>query len=250
MTSRQGGGWQGLARVVRVGELSLEDSGRLLERVIRDGSVGEADLTGASELCERLGRLPVAIDQAGAFIAQNGSSPARYLALLERHGAGLFEHAAVGADPQRTVARIWRTTFDRLGEDPLAVQMLRVLAWLAPTGTRRHTGDPLTHGAALNLLAAYHLVTLLPGSISVYPLVQEISRTPSEGDPYRSGEVIAQARDYATGLLIQVATSVPSVGPRIGQPKGGCSRTSRRWRRTSGPRTTPSRAWSSSAGSA
>lgn len=73
MTSRQGGGWQGLARVVRVGELSLEDSGRLLERVVRDGWVGEADLTGASELCERLGRLPVAIDQAGGvYCAERG----------------------------------------------------------------------------------------------------------------------------------------------------------------------------------
>jgi hypothetical protein len=157
--------------------------------------------------------LPLAIDQVGAFIAQNASSPAKYLALLESHGAGLFDHAAVGADPQRTVARVWRTTFDRLAENPLAVQMLRVLAWLAPTGIRRHFGDPLTHGAALNLLAAYHLVTLSPDAISVHPLVQEISRTPSDDDPYRSAEVIAQARDYATGLLMRVGNECVSGRP-------------------------------------
>jgi hypothetical protein len=160
LTSRQGAGWQGLARIVRVGDLPLEDATELLERVIRDGSGAEPDLTGTAVLCERLGLLPLAIEQAGAFIGQNASSPAKYLTLLKNAGADLFDQAAVGADPQRTVARIWRVTFDRLAVNPFAVQMLRTLAWFAPTDIPRSLGagidDPVAQSAALNLLAAYH----------------------------------------------------------------------------------------------
>lgn len=217
MTSRQGAGWRGLARTVRVGDLAPGHSRELLERVIRDGSAGEPDLTGAAELCTRLGRLPLAIEQAGAFIAQNASSPEKYLALLESDGAGLFDHAAVGADPKRTVARIWRVTFDRLAENPLAAQMLRVLAWFAPTDIPRSygsaVGDPAALGTALNLLAAYHLVTVTPDAIAVHPLVQEIARTPSEDDPHRSAEAIARARENATALLIMAGSKLSARQP-------------------------------------
>jgi tetratricopeptide (TPR) repeat protein len=217
LTSRQGAGWQGLARTVRVGNLPLEDATELLERVIRNSSVSEPDLTGAAVLCERLGLLPLAIEQAGAFIAQNASSPAKYLALLESVGAGLFDHAAVGADPQRTVARIWRVTFDRLAENPLAVQMLRTFAWFAPTdiprGLDSGLGDQVALESALNLLAAYHLVTLSPDAISVHPLVQEIARTPSDDDPHRSEEAITQARENATVMLFVAGAGLSSYQP-------------------------------------
>lgn len=219
LTSRQGAGWQGLARAVPVRDLSAEHAAVLLELVIREGSQSgvEPDLTGAAELCDRLGRLPLAIEQAGAFIAQNVSTPAKYLELLASDGAHLLERGAVGADPRRTVARIWRVTFDRLAEDPHAAEILRVFAWYAPSDIPRalgaSAGDSTALRASLNLLAAYHLVTLSSDAISVHPLVQEIARTPSDEDPHRSAEAVTRAREYATVLLMIACGKITGTGP-------------------------------------
>jgi len=223
ITSRQGGGWQGLARALRVGVLDADDAVELLARVVRDstpqaaGAVFEPDLTGAAQLCERLGRLPLAIDQAGAFIAQSASSPAAYLSLLDRSGGDLLERAAVGSDRERTVARIWRVTFDRLAADPLAAQMLRVFAWFAPNDIPRHldpdTPEPAPFLTALGLLAAYHMVTVTPDSVAVHPLVQQIARTPSDDDPYRTAEAIDQARAQASLVLLVAAGKLADAGP-------------------------------------
>lgn len=227
ITSRQGAGWRGVASVVRVGELGPDHAVELLGRVVRESSpqatgAGFApDLTGATRLCERLGRLPLAIDQAGAFIAQSASTPAGYLSLLERGGAELLDRAAVGTDPERTVARIWRVTVDRLADDPLAAHLLRVLAWFAPNDIPRHldpdTEEPPAFLAALSLLAAYHLVTLTPDAVALHPLVQEIARTPSGEDPHRSPEAVATARTQAT-LALVTAAGKQAVGGVEGWP--------------------------------
>ena len=42
-----------------------------------------------------------------------------------------------GGDAARTIARIWHVTLDRLAGDPLAGQVLRILAWYAPDGIPR-----------------------------------------------------------------------------------------------------------------
>lgn len=211
LTSRQGAGWQGLALVVPVGDMSGQEATRLLELVVGEGSQGgEPDLTGAAQLCERLGWLPLAIEQAGAFIAQNVSTPSAYLELLDSDGTQVLEHGAVGMDSKRTVTRIWRVTFDRLAEVPFAAEMLRVLAWFAPTDIPRALGSSSSNPAlrtALNTLVAYHLVTLTKDSISVHPLVQEVARTPSEDDPHRTAEQIENARATATALLISAGVA-------------------------------------------
>ncbi len=74
----------------------------------------------------------LAIEQAGAYLAETAISPRAYLALLAEYPATMFESAAAAGDNGRTIARIWRVTLDRLADDPLAGQMLRILAWYAP----------------------------------------------------------------------------------------------------------------------
>ena len=68
------------------------------------------DLDGAAELCAELGFLPLAIEQAGAYLAQAGVTPREYLGLLARYPAAMYQAAAEGGDAARTIARIWRVT--------------------------------------------------------------------------------------------------------------------------------------------
>lgn len=226
LTSRQSEGWEGLAADDYIWCLDLGESIELLEHVVRGDSPEQAhiDLTGAAELCQSLGGLPLAIEQAGAFIAKNANTPERYLRLLNNDGAlpmnkDPLNLDSVEPDPELAVARIWRVGFDRLVGNPLAVQMLRVLAWFAPDdiprGLGAAAGGALRLEAALDLLAGYRLVRLTEDSISVHPLVQEIARTPSDEDPYRSAESITEARGIATALLVMAGGKLTGAGPEI-----------------------------------
>ena len=78
--------------------------------------------------------MPLAIEQAGAYLAQAGATPREYLDLLARYPAAMYQAAPEGGDAARTIARIWHVTLDRLADDPLAGQVLRILAWYAPDG--------------------------------------------------------------------------------------------------------------------
>ena len=44
----------------------------------------------------------------------------------------MYQASAEGGDAARTIARIWHVTLDRLADEPLAGQLLRILAWYAP----------------------------------------------------------------------------------------------------------------------
>ena len=81
ITSRMGG-WRGMTTVA-VDVLPEDEAAALLCQSVRQ-EWPEADLTGARTLCAELGRLPSAIDQAGAYLAQHRVTPSAYLARLAR----------------------------------------------------------------------------------------------------------------------------------------------------------------------
>ena len=149
--------------------------------------MGAREVAGAGELCAELGFLPLAIEQAGAYLAQAGASPQEYLDLLARYPAAMYQAAAEGGDAARTIARIWHVTLDRLAGDPLAGQVLRILAWYAPDAIPRTLLDGLAGPpavlAAVGRLAAYSMFTAGAGTLAVHRLVQAVTRTPSPGDP-------------------------------------------------------------------
>ena len=102
----------------------------LLAASIGVDNLGQLD--GAAELCAELGYLPLAIDQASAYLAASGITACAYMELFAGYPAVVYDQGADGAGSERTIARIWRATLDRLADDPLPGQVLRVLAWYAP----------------------------------------------------------------------------------------------------------------------
>ncbi|MCO5999688.1 tetratricopeptide repeat protein [Actinoallomurus rhizosphaericola] len=205
ITSRLATGWHHVTSArIRLDVLPPDQALRLL-RQIATGDRDHADLDGAAELCAELGYLPLAIDQAAAYLYQTHLSPAAYLRLLAARPAVMYDQAAEGADAQRTIARIWRLTLDRLADRPLAGQLLRVLAWWAPEAIPRSLLEGLADEAelieALGALAAYNMIILDGDTIAVHRLVQAIARTPDPTDPHRQPTAIHAARDEATRLL-------------------------------------------------
>ncbi|WP_160161149.1 tetratricopeptide repeat protein [Actinomadura sp. K4S16] len=244
VTSRLAESWHRFgAQVLRLDVLTSGQAVELLTRIAAHDRPG-ADLEGAADLAEELGHLPLAIEQAAAYLHQHRLSPRAYLNLLADSPAVMYDQTAQGADAARTIARIWRLTLDQLTDTPLAGDMLRVLAWYAPEaiprtlvegipaalngsppGSRRRRGLPawlrrrssprLTPGVdltalrhALGALAAYNMIALDEGgAVTVHRLVQAVARAPDPADPHRQHDDIATARDTAARVLDEVRPS-------------------------------------------
>ena len=201
VTTRLAVGWHAMtSSVIRLDVLSTESAVELLTRI----APGEAD--GVGELCTELGCLPLAIEQAGAYLAETAISPRAYLALLAEYPAVMFGSAAVTGDTGRTIARIWRVTLDRLADDPLAGQILRIVAWYAPDPIPRALLSALAEAPdlhrAIGRLAAYSMLTAGDDmTITVHRLVQAVARTPDAIDPHRAPTCIEDGRAQAATLL-------------------------------------------------
>ncbi|OXM50712.1 ATP-binding protein [Amycolatopsis alba] len=183
ITSRRTTGWHDIATTpLSLDVLEPGQAHELLTRILtRHDPAAVTD--GADAVCAELGHLPLAIEQAGAFMAETGTSAGEYLDLLGRYPAAMYGETAEGGDTHRTMARIWRVTLDRLADTPLAGKVLRMLAWYAPddipTALLNGFDDELAVIKALGRLAAYAMITRAGEVISVHRLVQAVTRTPT-----------------------------------------------------------------------
>lgn len=161
---------------------------------------GDADRQSAVDLAGELDGLPLALEQAAAYILAAGETLAGYLTLFRlRRAEMLARGEPIGY--RGTVASTWTLAFDRLGQtEPGAVGLLQLLAFYAPESIPlrlllqprpelvgrlgERVGPvlaPLLEGpmAAKDAIAAlrrYSLVTLAAdGSVSVHRLVQAVT---------------------------------------------------------------------------
>ncbi|MEV0360249.1 FxSxx-COOH system tetratricopeptide repeat protein [Nocardia sp. NPDC050697] len=210
VTSRRASGWAPGTPIMRLDVLEPEESLQLLTALLTTN--GPRDTDGAAELCAELGHLPLAIEQAGAYLAQDPFlTPRGYLQLLAEYPAETFGQADVDTDSERTIARIWRITLNRTDQiEPAAVDLLRTLAWYAPDAIPLSLCDamglePPKRSKALGVLATYNMITpdLTTSTLSIHRLVQAVTRTPDPEltDPHRHPEKITAARTHATETL-------------------------------------------------
>jgi hypothetical protein len=217
VTSRRSGGWQriGVARPLRLGELRPHDAMDLLTGLARPELAGDA----AMELCAELGYLPLAVEQAGAYLAEAGKGAREYLGLW-RTVQGTVAKAPESLKSDRIMTGVWRITLDRLADTPLSGDLLRVAAWLAPDGIPRDllaaaAGDADATTEALRRLNAYSMVTLHPadGAVSVHRVVQAVSRTPDPADEHRRPAAVAAAQNTAIDALTALIPLEGDQGP-------------------------------------
>jgi pentatricopeptide repeat protein len=92
------------------------------------------DADGAADLAGRLGCLPLALEQAGAYIAErlNGSYDA-YQKRLREHGVDLFNKTGKAKNHNYTVTKTLQIALDAI-EIPSAAEFLNICAYLSPDG--------------------------------------------------------------------------------------------------------------------
>ena len=72
---------------------------------------GSQDETTAKELAEKLGCLPLALEQASAYIETSGRTLASYLELFEKRQSELLKRGELSTEYPDTVATTWRSRF-------------------------------------------------------------------------------------------------------------------------------------------
>jgi tetratricopeptide (TPR) repeat protein len=178
--------WSGIAERLRVGVMSRADAVAFLTK--RTGQNDPA----IDPLCEALGDLPLALEQAGAYIETAGISVGEYLARFEKYSTELLKQSG-STDYPHTVATTWRLAFERLEtESPAALDLLYLFAYLAPddigrdliAGGGEHfpprlrelVANQVAFDAAIAALRRYSLVEVREGGFSIHRLVQAIIR--------------------------------------------------------------------------
>jgi hypothetical protein len=178
---------------INIAHLPLEvllpdDAARYLQdRVAKEGQHAGDEPT-ARKLAEELGFLPLALEQAAAFIIKLRWSFDKYRRRLrkplDRHRDGATRHP----DP---VAKTWNIALERLS--PLARALLRLAACFAPNAVPRgvFSADPtiLSEGLgesiedldlaieeALAELGRFSLIRLTPETVSVHRLLQAVEQ--------------------------------------------------------------------------
>jgi tetratricopeptide (TPR) repeat protein len=206
ITSRLATTWHHATAVVRLDVLDPAESLDLFTRITT--AAGPRDLDGAAELCAELGHLPLAVEQVAAYLAQNPLlTPRAYLGLLAQYPATMYRQGAVTTPAERTIARIWNITLDRITTlQPGAADLLRTLAWYAPENIPVTLVDGLADPStvhAIGLLTAYSMITPDPaaGALAVHQLVQAVARTPDPDDRHRTPHSIEKAHEQATTYL-------------------------------------------------
>ncbi|MFK0183103.1 tetratricopeptide repeat protein [Streptomyces rubiginosohelvolus] len=206
VTTRISTGWGDRAEHLRIRELEESAAVALFRRISTSAGDDGSDSDAVLALCRELGHLPLAIAQAAAFCRATFTGPYRYLEMLHNWTSEMLASSEEGWAPERTVARVWRISLDRLDDVPLAADLLGILAWYAPNGIPLLILDALGRrrevARALEGLAAHSLISQDSGGISVHPLVQATARTPDASDPHRAPERIRVAHERAVDLLL------------------------------------------------
>ncbi len=157
---------------------------------------GDPDWVAARELADRLGGLPLALEQAAAYMQAVGTSMSEYLLLFRERQADLLARGEAVGHPT-DVATTLSLALSRLaGQDPAAAGLLRLLAFLAP--------DPVPLGL---LLADQAAGLLSPEAVGIGPLL---------GNPVTTGDAIIALRRYslfslAGNGLVQVHRLVQAI---------------------------------------
>jgi tetratricopeptide (TPR) repeat protein len=151
---------------------------------------GDPDHHAAAALAKQLGCLPLALDQAGAYITEHRIGLADYRSLLEADPGRVLTTPPEGSPTDRAAAQVWNLTRRAIERrNRLATRLLDILAWLGPDALPRDVLHPAADNPAdtadsLAVLASYSMISLTADTVSLHRLVQTITRLnpPTRGD--------------------------------------------------------------------
>jgi hypothetical protein len=195
---------------------------------------GDPDWAAAWELAAELGGLPLALEQAAAYLQATGTALASYLSLFRYRQADLLSRGEASGHPADVAATLGLALSRLVGEAPAAAGLLQLLAFLAPepvplalllageqaTGQLGAEvtaevgpllGDPVAAGDAITALRRYSLVSPAGGGLVLaHRLVQGITRAQLPAEAVGRWE---QAAAALVELAVPADARLPTAWP-------------------------------------
>ncbi len=192
-----------LAASLDVEKMDTEEGSLLLLRrahVLAPGAsletVPVADQQLAETLVQQVDGLPLALDQAGAYIEETGCSLAAYVQLYQtRSGELLGLRKSLAADHPEPVTTTWSLSFEHVEHaNRAAAALLRLCAFLAPDAIPEEllskgasqlgsvlgpvAADPIKLNEAIEVVRRYSLLKRVAktNTLTIHRLVQEVLR--------------------------------------------------------------------------
>lgn len=180
--------WSGVSRLLPV---QIFDRPESIEFLCKH--TGQDDRKAADALAGELGDLPLALEQAGAYIETTGIMLTDYQELFQYHRKELWDDETPPLDYTDPVAATWSLAMDNVSkESPEAADLLNLCAFLAldgisldmlsegaehfPEPLAATTTDRLAMNRAIKVLRRYSLVGVTDNALSVHRLVQAVIR--------------------------------------------------------------------------
>ena len=174
----------------------------------------------AGALADALGDLPLALEQAGAYIENSGVSIAKYLELYNSRRAALRKDESAPHDHPESVDVTFTLSIEKARErEPLAVTVLNFCSVVAPdmipkkllAACGEHLSqedggglqDELILNRAIAALRKYSLLSVEPEHVSIHRLVQPVAQE-------RAGE--DEIARYRTVMLKVLREQFPTEG--------------------------------------
>jgi tetratricopeptide (TPR) repeat protein len=162
----------------------------------QDNAPGEVDYSQARAISQALGGLPLALDQAGAYIEETKCSLSDYLNLYQTRRERLLEwRGDLALDHPEPVATTWSLSFEKIRQaNPVATELLKVCAFLAPDAIPEEiitegasdlgpflqhiAADPFKLNVVMKELLKFSLIRRNPKSktLTIHRLVQAVKK--------------------------------------------------------------------------
>lgn len=181
---------RGFRRIGSVLELDVIDMNAAVH--ILQSRVSTLQRPDAESIAELLGRLPLAIEQAAAYLDRTQIPPAEFLELLRTRQSAMF--AAMAHEVRdRSVVTLWELSLNQIeAENPAALLILDVSAYMAPEAIpldlftnnpdrlppplSSAAADPLKFNSAIGTILGYSMAQRAESGLQLHRLVQAALR--------------------------------------------------------------------------
>jgi tetratricopeptide (TPR) repeat protein len=180
--------WQAVIDTVPMDVFTRPESIEFLAKRVPKG-LSEDD---ADRVADSLGDLPLALEQAGAMLAETGMAVDEYLRLLVERVTDVMSEGT-SPDYPKSMTAAWALAVEALETQlPVARRLLRLCAFFGPDAIPREVfrqgakaasasvaeviSDPILFSRAIRELGRFALVTLDGRSVAVHRLVQALLR--------------------------------------------------------------------------
>ena len=183
---------------------------RSQRRPQRDSTPDE--MTAAGAIVRELGKLPLALEQAAAYVAQNRTTYRRYLSAYQQRALELFPEDP--SDARASLRSVWSLSFQSIEQQsPAAADLLRASAYYGPD----HIPEALIiEGAGHGWLGPHLHAALRPRSRDAQGRAELDAQIDALLEPLLRHALIrrnAETRTYSVHRMVQEATRFQLIGP-------------------------------------